>query len=84
MRTDVFLVLNELKEILHKKNSRLNLIFWIVMGHGVAHFGRWGLKPITFLVLCLLYQSYLIKCREAKVLMCNFLTAAALNSDGTS
>ena len=33
--------------------------------------------------LCLLYQSYLIKCRECKVLMGNFLMAAALSSDRT-
>ena len=24
---------------------RLNLVFWIVMGCGIAHFGRGGLKP---------------------------------------
>ena len=30
-----------LKGILHQKNFyRLNLIFWIVMGCGIAHFGR--------------------------------------------
>ena len=33
-----------LKGILHQKNFyRLNLIFWIVMGCGIAHFGRRGL-----------------------------------------
>ena len=33
------------KGILHQKNFyRLNLIFWIVMGCGIAHFGRRGLK----------------------------------------
>ena len=32
---------NVLKGILHqKKFYRLNLIFWIVMGCGIAHFGR--------------------------------------------
>ena len=35
----------ELKGILHQKNFyRLNLIFWIVMGCGIARFGRRGLK----------------------------------------
>ena len=34
-----------LKGILHqKKFYRLNLIFWIVMGCGIARFGRKGLK----------------------------------------
>ena len=34
-----------LKGILHQKNFyRLNLIFWIVMGCGIARFGRRGLK----------------------------------------
>ena len=34
-----------LKGILHqKKFYRLNLIFWIVMGCGIARFGRRGLK----------------------------------------
>ena len=34
-----------LKGILRQKNFyRLNLIFWIVMGCGIAHFGRRGLK----------------------------------------
>ena len=33
------------KGILHQKNFyRLNLIFWIVMGCGIASFGRRGLK----------------------------------------
>ena len=33
------------KGILHQKIFyRLNLIFWIVMGCGIAHFGRRGLK----------------------------------------
>ena len=33
------------KGILHQKNFyRLNLIFWIVMGCGIARFGRKGLK----------------------------------------
>ena len=33
------------KGILHQKISfRLNLIFWIVMGCGIARFGRRGLK----------------------------------------
>ena len=33
------------KGILHQKNFyRLNLIFWIVMGCGIARFGRRGLK----------------------------------------
>ena len=34
-----------LKGILRQKNFyRLNLIFWIVMGCGIAHFSRRGLK----------------------------------------
>ena len=34
-----------LKGILHQKNFyRPNLIFWIVMGCGIARFGRRGLK----------------------------------------
>ena len=34
-----------LKGILHQKNFyRLNLIFWIVMGFGIARFGLKGLK----------------------------------------
>ena len=34
-----------IKGILHPKNFyRLNLIFWIVMGCGIARFGRRGLK----------------------------------------
>ena len=34
-----------IKGILHQKNFyRLNLIFWIVMGCGIARFGRKGLK----------------------------------------
>ena len=34
-----------IKGILHQKNFyRLNLIFWIVMGCGIARFGRRGLK----------------------------------------
>ena len=33
------------KGILHQKNFyRLNLIFWLVMGCGIARFGRRGLK----------------------------------------
>ena len=33
------------KGILHQKNFyRLNLIFWIVLGCGTAHFARRGLK----------------------------------------
>ena len=33
------------KGILHQKNFyRLNLIFWIVMGCGIARFSRRGLK----------------------------------------
>ena len=36
---------NSLKGILHQKILyRLNLIFWIVMGSGIARFGRRGLK----------------------------------------
>ena len=36
---------NVIKGILHQKNFyRLNLIFWIVMGCGIARFGRRGLK----------------------------------------
>ena len=36
---------DDLKGILHQKNFyRLNLIFWIVMGCGIACFGRRGLK----------------------------------------
>ena len=36
---------NDVKGILHQKIFyRLNLIFWIVMGCGIAHFGRRGLK----------------------------------------
>ena len=34
-----------LKGILHQKIFyRLNFIFWIVMGYGIARFGRKGLK----------------------------------------
>ena len=40
-----FLDLGIVKGILHQKNFyRLNLIFWIVMGCGIARFGRRGLK----------------------------------------
>ena len=36
------------KGILHqKKFCRLNLIFWIVMGCGIAHFARRGLKTAS-------------------------------------
>ena len=36
---------HSLKGILHQKIFyRLNLIFWIVMGCGIARFGRKGLK----------------------------------------
>ena len=36
---------SKVKGILHqKKFCRLNLIFWIVMGCGIAHFARRGLK----------------------------------------
>ena len=35
----------KIKGILHQKIFyRLNLIFWIIMGCGIAHFGRKGLK----------------------------------------
>ena len=35
----------DIKGILHQKNFyRLNLIFWIIMGCGIARFGRKGLK----------------------------------------
>ena len=41
----ILLLQNFLKGILHQKNFyRLNLIFWIVMGCGIARFGRRGLK----------------------------------------
>ena len=37
--------IEKLKGILHQKIFyRLNLIFWIVMGCGIARFGRRGLK----------------------------------------
>ena len=39
------LILRKFKGILHQKIFyRLNLIFWIVMGCGIARFGRRGLK----------------------------------------
>ena len=42
---DVFEANNSFKGILHqKKLYRLNLIFWIVMGCGIAHFAQRGLK----------------------------------------
>ena len=37
--------IGNIKGILHQKNFYcLNLIFWIVMGCGIARFGRKGLK----------------------------------------
>ena len=44
--SDVFMFhAGPLKGILHQKNFyRLNLIFWIVMGCGIARFGRRSLK----------------------------------------
>ena len=43
--TIVLLTQIMVKGILHQKIFyRLNLIFWIVMGCGIAHFGRRGLK----------------------------------------
>ena len=54
---------SQLKGILHQKNFyRLNLIFWIVMGCGIARFGRRGhgavprnpcAAPRNHMVLCL-------------------------------
>ena len=42
---DILTIQNLVKGILHQKILyRLNLIFWIVMGCGIAHFGRRGLK----------------------------------------
>ena len=41
----IFLFIENIKGILHQKNFyRPNLIFWIVMGCGIARFGRRGLK----------------------------------------
>ena len=38
-------IASKFKGILHQENfCRLNLIFWIVMGCGIAHFARRGLK----------------------------------------
>ena len=42
---DSFTLFINVKGILHQKIFYcLNLIFWIVMGCGIAHFGRRGLK----------------------------------------
>ena len=45
LHTAYLSILDDFKGILHQKIFyRLNLIFWIVMGCGIARFGRRGLK----------------------------------------